>query len=113
MSEPVITETEQKQKCSKCKSKRLLSEFSVGKNNKKLKTCDTCREKIQKKKEQTQTNDVEIKATDEDQAKPVKQKKVKKPLYSELTKTIEALFCDDLDWSNFNTEWTLSVVKVM
>jgi hypothetical protein len=66
-----------------------------------------------KRRKNTQTNDVEIKATDEDQAKPVKQKKVKKPLYSELTKTIEALFCDDLDWSNFNTEWTLSVVKVM
>jgi len=108
-----MSEEEQKQKCSKCKSERLISKFSIGKKGQKLKTCDICREKVRKKREQTQTNDVEIKATDENEPKPVKQKKVKKPLYSELTKTIEALFYDDLDWSNFGTEWTLSIEKVV
>jgi hypothetical protein len=112
MSE-LITETEEKQMCSKCKCVKLLSEFSVSKRGQKLKTCNICREKIQKKKEEKQTGDIEIKATDKDDDKPVKQKKVKKPTYSELTKAIEALFNDDLDWSNFGTEWTLSLVKVV
>jgi len=108
-----MSETEEKQKCSKCKSMRLLSEFSVGKKGVKLKTCDTCREKARKKREQTQTNDVQIKATDENEPKPVKQKKVKKPLYSELTKTIESLFDDGLDWSNFGTDWKISIEKTV